>query len=274
MDIEAFESAAATARRTREPSAYRAALELYSGDLLPEDRYEGWAEDRRHDLRTLYLALLVKLAALHEERGEFDPAIEALQKAVAKERTHEEAHVALMRLFATTGRRRGAILQYERLRKALSEDLDAGSGVESKLLYEEILAGQFPLARPESRPTEEGAAGRHNLPNARTSFVGREREVVGVKRSLAMTQLLTLTGTGGSGKTRLALEVARDLTGREEEIAALVASGLTNSRIAEELSISARTVDTHVGRILKKLGLHSREQVADRIGERRRREAD
>jgi non-specific serine/threonine protein kinase len=60
------------------------------------------------------------------------------------------------------------------------------------------------------------------------------------------------------------------LTGRETEIAALVARGLTNRRIAEELSISARTVDTHVGRILKKLGLHSREQVADPFGEQRR----
>jgi predicted ATPase len=43
--------------------------------------------------------------------------------------------------------------------------------------------------------------------------VGRERETVEVKRALAMSRLLTLTGAGGSGKTRLALEVARDLVG-------------------------------------------------------------
>jgi DNA-binding CsgD family transcriptional regulator len=59
------------------------------------------------------------------------------------------------------------------------------------------------------------------------------------------------------------------LTAREEEVAALIARGLTNRRIAEELSISERTVDTHVGHILKKLGLHSREQVANRLRERR-----
>lgn len=62
------------------------------------------------------------------------------------------------------------------------------------------------------------------------------------------------------------------LTRREEEVALLVACGLTNSRIAEELSISARTVDTHVGRILKKLGLHSREQVAHWLEQRHQHE--
>jgi predicted ATPase len=52
---------------------------------------------------------------------------------------------------------------------------------------------------------------RHNLPSPRTSFVGREREVSELVRTLATARLVTLTGTGGSGKTRLALEAARDL---------------------------------------------------------------
>jgi hypothetical protein len=52
---------------------------------------------------------------------------------------------------------------------------------------------------------------RHNLPAPRTSFVGREREVSELVRTLATARLVTLTGTGGSGKTRLALEAARDL---------------------------------------------------------------
>src|SRR5215204_2613937 len=51
----------------------------------------------------------------------------------------------------------------------------------------------------------------HNLPAPRSSFVGREQETEAVKSELAMTRLLTLTGVGGCGKTRLALEVARDL---------------------------------------------------------------
>lgn len=47
VDVEAFEEAALYAQRSREPSAYEAAIDLYSGELLPEDRYEEWAEERR-----------------------------------------------------------------------------------------------------------------------------------------------------------------------------------------------------------------------------------
>ena len=52
---------------------------------------------------------------------------------------------------------------------------------------------------------------RNNLPLQRTSFVGREQEVEDVKRLLGTTQLLTLTGAGGCGKTRLAVQVAREV---------------------------------------------------------------
>ena len=53
VDVDAFQAAAATARRAKDPAAYRAAIELYSGELLPEDRYEEWAERHRHELKRL-----------------------------------------------------------------------------------------------------------------------------------------------------------------------------------------------------------------------------
>jgi DNA-binding SARP family transcriptional activator len=53
VDVDAFEAAATTARRSRDPAVYRAAIELYAGDLLPEDRYEAWVETRRGELRQL-----------------------------------------------------------------------------------------------------------------------------------------------------------------------------------------------------------------------------
>jgi DNA-binding NarL/FixJ family response regulator len=59
------------------------------------------------------------------------------------------------------------------------------------------------------------------------------------------------------------------LTPREREVALLVAAGLTNRRIAGELTISERTVTTHVDRILRKLGATSRSQVAARVTGRR-----
>src|SRR5215204_341928 len=59
VDVEAFEEAAVTARREGEPAAYRAVLDLYAGELLPADRYEGWAEEKRDELLRLYLDLLM-----------------------------------------------------------------------------------------------------------------------------------------------------------------------------------------------------------------------
>ena len=62
VDVEAFEGAAAMARRGKDPGAYHAAIELYAGELLPEDRYEGWAEDRREGLRQSHLPTMLLIA--------------------------------------------------------------------------------------------------------------------------------------------------------------------------------------------------------------------
>jgi predicted ATPase/DNA-binding SARP family transcriptional activator/DNA-binding CsgD family transcriptional regulator len=214
VDVDAFEEAADTARRFQVPTAYRAALELYAGELLPEDRYEEWAEFRREELRRMFLSLLVGMATLHEARGNYGEAVEAFCRALADDPTFEEAHAGLMRVYAHSGRQKDALQQYERLREVLSQHHGAEPEATSRRLREDIAAGRFSQALPTTSPyVEPPEAGEHNLPAPRTSFVGRQRELVEVKRTLAMTQLLTLTGVGGSGKTRLALEVARELVG-------------------------------------------------------------
>ena len=69
-------------------------------------------------------------------------------------------------------------------------------------------AGQVrEMAMHERRAS--GAVARHNLPASISSFVGRERELADVQARLEQARLLTLTGVGGCGKTRLAVEVAR-----------------------------------------------------------------
>src|SRR5215208_879246 len=100
VDVDAFEEAAVGARRSGDPAAYRAAINLYSGDLLPEDRYEEWAESRRQELRHTWLSLHVELARAYEGRGEYERGIEALQRALSEEPTNEEVYAGLMRLYA------------------------------------------------------------------------------------------------------------------------------------------------------------------------------
>jgi predicted ATPase/DNA-binding SARP family transcriptional activator/Tfp pilus assembly protein PilF len=210
IDAAAFEAAAEAARRAGDVAAYSIALDLYGGELLPEDRYEDWAAGRRDFLRGIQLTLLRELAALHERAGAWAAAIAALQRLLVAEPAHEEAHVALMRAFALAGQRAQALAQWEQLVAALRRELDAVPDAAARALYEEIAAGRFP---PEgaARADERHGRYRHNLPIPPTALIGREADLVTVKGLLAGGRLVTLGGAGGVGKTRLALAVATDL---------------------------------------------------------------
>jgi DNA-binding SARP family transcriptional activator len=135
VDVEAFEEAA-TARRLREPAAYRAALDLYAEDLLPGDLYEKWVQERRKQLRRAYLDLLLELAELYEEREELGPAVESLRQAVAAGPRHEEAHASLMGLYVKDSQRQQALRQYERLRQALCQELSVEPNEDTQRLYD------------------------------------------------------------------------------------------------------------------------------------------
>ena len=132
IDVEAFEVAAAVARRMPEQSAYEAALGLYGGELLPDDRGEEWAASRREHVRSLYLDLLLGAVRLHEARGEPDAAIARLQQIVLAEPIHEEAHRRLMRLLAVAGAPQRALRQYARLREVLRRELDVEPDAETE----------------------------------------------------------------------------------------------------------------------------------------------
>jgi predicted ATPase/DNA-binding SARP family transcriptional activator len=225
VDAEAFESAGATARDAGELGLYRAALDLYGGELLPEDRYEQWAAARRESLREMYLALLVEQSALLAATGDQQAAVEVLMRAVAEDPLHEGAQRELMRLFTDSGRRQQALAQYQQLRQALSEQLAADPDPETAALYREILASQQPgedtattaLTREEDSPapgppeaagtSDRARAALQHAPRQLTSFVGRLSELAELERLMARARLLTLTGPGGAGKTRLAYEL-------------------------------------------------------------------
>src|SRR5687768_10057450 len=104
-----------------------------------------------------------------------------------------------------------------------------------------------PVRRRGSAP--RGAAGgehRHNLPVALTSFVGREQELASLPHRLGAARLLTLTGVGGSGKTRLAIEVARRIVDQYRdgvqlvEFAPVTDPSLVPDRLAAVLGIPTK----------------------------------
>ncbi len=244
LDVVAFAVAAEQAQRSGDPADYHAALDLYGGELLPEDRYEDWVVGRREELRETYHQLLLGLAARQRDDGDLPAAITTFQRLVAADPAHEEAHIALMRLQARLGQRARAIRQYQALRTALERDLDAEPGPEARRLYGDIVTGRIAQDGGEQR-TQAAAAHqtaaapnvalalsvRPILPIPLTSFVGRELELAAVRGLLlgddpsrtetvpaddraaaSAPRLVTLIGIGGTGKTRLALAVARDLT--------------------------------------------------------------
>jgi predicted ATPase/DNA-binding SARP family transcriptional activator len=211
VDVVAFEAAAARARCGDDPAAYRAALTMYEGELLPEDRYEEWTASRREALRELRLGLALELAEL-EAASDPAAAIEELREVLVAEPLHEPAHRALMRLYAGAGRRQEALAQFQELKRGLEREFADEPDDETRALYREILTRSFGAEEEGEAATSAAAPPEGqapSLPRQLTSFVGRERELRETAALLGSNRLLTLTGAGGCGKTRLALELAR-----------------------------------------------------------------
>ncbi len=210
IDVVAFEQAAARAREEGDPGAYRAALDSYQGELLPEDRYEEWTASRREALHELRLALGIELAEL-EAPADRAAAIGCLREVLVEEPLHEPAHRALMRLYASGGQRQQALAQFQELKRGLRREFEDEPDDETRRLYQGMLTRSLE-AEPDRRPAEAEAS-RHgerpaDLPQQLTSFIGRERELAETATLLRTSKLLTLTGAGGCGKTRLAFELA------------------------------------------------------------------
>jgi len=143
IDAEAFEAAAAAALRSKEPALYQDALEQYTGDLLPEDRYEDWAATRREYLRRVYHDVLYALARLQQARGASLLGIKALEQLVASDPLAETAQRDLMRMYARSSRRYQALRQYQQFRSALQRDLGVEPEAETQQLYQEIVQGRY-----------------------------------------------------------------------------------------------------------------------------------
>ena len=203
IDAEVFMNAALAARQSEDPSQIGDALELFKGELLPESPFEEWLMDRQVALHETAVGLLNKLARIYERDGDLRQAIDALQRLLTIEPAHEAASATLMRLYALSGQPALADRQYRILRHALRTYLDAEPSQESEQLHEDISSGR--LGPGLVLPLEPTSG---ELPTHLTTFVGREREIEEVTTLLDRNRIVTLTGAGGCGKSRLALAVA------------------------------------------------------------------
>jgi predicted ATPase len=107
-----------------------------------------------------------------------------------------------------SGRQADALETFRQMRDRLVEELGVDPSPPLRGVYQTILEGERPQTISRALPLMSVTRPRADLPRRATSFIGREQEVRRVRAILQEAPLITLTGVGGVGKTRLALEAA------------------------------------------------------------------
>jgi non-specific serine/threonine protein kinase len=203
-----------------------AALSAYRGELLP-GFYDEWVFVERERLHGLFEARMSRLLEILLAEGRWAEVLDWGMRWIALGQWPEPAYRALMTAYASRGDVSKAMAIYERFAQGLQKDLGLKPSEQTQALYKRLKAGwkteasaQAPAATkgPSISPAEKSAPSaplrrlrRSNLPRPLTSFIGREREIRQVERLVSSGRLVTITGSGGVGKTRLAIQVARAL---------------------------------------------------------------
>ncbi|MGI8984850.1 MAG: ATP-binding protein, partial [Acidimicrobiales bacterium] len=167
-----------------------------------------WVEHRQAELRELHLRALETASDAAAAAGDWSGALHSAEEAVAAAPFRESAHLRLMQAHAGAGNRGEALRAYERCRRVLAEALGVSPSPSTEAAYVTLLGDE-----------PEPPAG---LPLPLTRLVGRDDELAAIEKAVPGTRLLTLTGTGGVGKTRLALAAAADLSAGFTDGAVLV----------------------------------------------------
>lgn len=248
LDLARFRSLGAEA--SQEPSPNRriplleTAVGLYRGEFLAGfslksgASFNEWVILQSEKLRSELTAILHGLVDDLRSVGQAESAIPYARRLIAMDPINEAAHRQQMELYALTDQYTAALQQYRALEKLLRKELNVDPQPETRELYRKIRRGDFKPGEPET------PAGRHNLPVQLTSFIGRARERQEISQLLGQHRLVTLTGTGGIGKTRLSLHIGLHLLDRYSEgvwfipLESLVDEKMLAQTVASALGIS------------------------------------
>lgn len=206
VDVQAFESCIADA----DPDQLRRAVELYRGDLLPDDPYDDAIGPRREALRQRFVDAALRLSRLLEDP---EGQIDVLRRLVDVDPTLEEAHRGLMFALAATGRKKDALRQYAACVQALREQLDSEPSAETHDLRRRIDDGALsPAPTTTASPAVDfGHVATRLLGTAEPTPIRGRADVLDQVSAFAATSsgLLLVIAEAGLGKTRLAVECAR-----------------------------------------------------------------
>jgi predicted ATPase len=213
VDLHRFERLAAQGRAALagDPAyaagTLREALGLWRGPALADAAGAAFAQAPLARVEELRLAALGDRIEADLAQHQADLVAE-LESLVAEHPLRERFAGLLMRALAQSGRTGDALTVFVRIRDALADELGADPSAGLAALHLSILRGGTPQ---QDRP-------HTNLRAALTSFVGRDTDLARVSAMVGEARLVTLTGPGGSGKTRLANEVARALLERVRDV--------------------------------------------------------
>jgi DNA-binding SARP family transcriptional activator/predicted ATPase/TolA-binding protein len=186
-------------------AALQAAVDLYQGSFLAgfylsESRgFDEWSTLTQERLRHQVEVGLRRLVTYFVDNGLYEVGRPYTARLLALDPYYEAGHRQMMWLLARSGQRNAALSHYQQCRRLLTEELGVEPSPATTAVYNQIRALEFPP--PCQLPPQTGP------------FVGRETELALLSQQLAQPdcRLLSLLGPGGTGKTRLAIEVAAQL---------------------------------------------------------------